>query len=65
MLCKYVIYLTYYCGLAKNLASRKTFTAKWFLAACGYSTQLLMLLLMGYWHNSLLVKKIVVYLLKR
>lgn len=37
LLCKYVIYLAYYCGIAKKAGKPQDFTTKQFLAACGYS----------------------------
>lgn len=38
LLCKYVMYLVYYCGMAEKAGNPQDFTAKQFLAACGYST---------------------------
>lgn len=57
MLCKYVIYLTYYCGLAKKFGKPQDFTAKQFLAACGYSTRSNATLDKVSSFNSLLVKE--------
>lgn len=36
LFCKYLIYMKYYCGYAKD--GKQDFTAKQFLAACGYKT---------------------------
>ncbi len=38
LLCKYVMYLVFYCGIAEKAGKPQDFTAKQFLAACGYST---------------------------
>lgn len=38
LLCKYYIYLKYYCSLAKKAGTKQDFTAKQFLSAIGYST---------------------------
>ena len=38
LLCKYYIYLKYYCFLAKKAGTKQDFTAKQFLSAIGYST---------------------------
>lgn len=37
LLCKYYIYLKYYCSLAKKAGIKQDFTAKQFLSAIGYS----------------------------
>ena len=37
LLCKYYIYLKYYCSLAKKVGIKQDFTAKQFLSAIGYS----------------------------
>ena len=37
LLCKYLIYTKFYCGLAKKMGKKQDFTAKQFLSACGYS----------------------------
>ena len=39
LLCKYYIYLKYYCSLAKKAGIKQDFTAKQFLTAIGYSTK--------------------------
>ena len=39
LLCKYYIYLKYYCSLAKKAGIKQDFTAKQFLSAIGYSTK--------------------------
>ena len=39
LLCKYYIYLKYYCSLAKKAGTKQDFTAKQFLTAIGYSTK--------------------------
>ena len=38
LLCKYYIYLKYYCSLAEKAGTKQDFTAKQFLSAIGYST---------------------------
>lgn len=38
LLCKYVIYLVFYCGIAEKAGKPQDSTAKQFLLACGYST---------------------------
>ena len=38
LLCKYYIYLKYYCSLADKAGIKQDFTAKQFLSAIGYST---------------------------
>jgi hypothetical protein len=37
LLCKYFLYLKYYCGIAKHNKTEQDFTAKQFLSAFGYS----------------------------
>lgn len=39
LLCKYYIYLKYYCSLADKAGIKQDFTAKQFLSAIGYSTK--------------------------
>ena len=39
LLCKYYIYLKYYCSLAKKKKFKQDFTTKQFLSAIGYSTK--------------------------
>ncbi len=39
LLCKYFIYLKYWCSLAKKAGKQQDFTAKQFLSAIGYSTK--------------------------
>ncbi len=39
LLCKYYIYLKYYCSLAKKSGTKQDFTAKQFLSTIGYSTK--------------------------
>lgn len=39
LLCKYYIYLKYYCSLADTAGMKQDFTAKQFLSAIGYSTK--------------------------
>ena len=39
LLCKYYIYIKYYCSLAEKLGIQQDFTAKQFLTAIGYSTK--------------------------
>lgn len=39
LLCKYYIYLKYYCSLANKAGTKQDFTAKQFLSAIGYSTK--------------------------
>ena len=39
LLCKYYIYLKYYCSLANKVGTKQDFTAKQFLSAIGYSTK--------------------------
>jgi len=38
LLCKYYIYLKYYCYIAEKAGTKQDFTAKQFLSAIGYST---------------------------
>ena len=37
LLCKYYIYMKYYCSLAQLAGTKQDFTAKQFLASIGYS----------------------------
>ena len=39
LLCKYYIYLKYYCSLAKKAGTKQDFTSKQFLSTIGYSTK--------------------------
>lgn len=54
LFCKYLLYMKYYCGLSKN--KRNNFTAKQFLAACGYSTKSNKYISLLSDYNSCLVK---------